>query len=385
MNIVHICLACFYVDGMGYQENLLPKYHSEKHGVTIITSDFAFDNQSQTTRKESKYYHNEYGIPVIVLDKSNRFGPYSKYRDYDKLYETLWDLKPDVIFCHGGQFVALMDVIRYCKKNRDVKLFIDQHGDYYNSPVNSLRQKIGHKWLYGHWIRKAIPYTEKFWGVTPWRCQYLEEIYSVPKDKIGLLVMGGDDDKIDFENQMNIKKEIRECHNVSDTDFLIVTGGKIDKTKNIHLIVRALKEIDSKEVKLLVFGQPSNDFEQEFLSEVNACEQVRYIGWIPSEAVYDYFLSADLCVFPGTHSVLWEQACACGLPGVFKSWEGMQHVDMDGSAVFLYEDTAEEIKDTLLYIMSHQEQYQKMKCAANIGKSIFSYREIAQRAIDEGK
>ena len=45
MKIVHICLACFYVDGMGYQENLLPKYHAQKHDVTIITSDFAFDNR----------------------------------------------------------------------------------------------------------------------------------------------------------------------------------------------------------------------------------------------------------------------------------------------------------------------------------------------------
>jgi hypothetical protein len=40
MKIVHICLACFYVEGMGYQENLLPKYHVKQgHQVTVLTND----------------------------------------------------------------------------------------------------------------------------------------------------------------------------------------------------------------------------------------------------------------------------------------------------------------------------------------------------------
>lgn len=381
MKIVHICLACFYVDGMGYQENLLPKYHFKKHDVTIITSDFAFDNRNETIKKESKHYRNEYGIEVIVLDKSKRYGVYSRFRDYAKLYETLTKLQPDIVFCHGGQFVALMDVIRYCKDNSNVKLYIDQHGDYYNIPVKTIKQKFAQKWIYGHWIRKAVPYTEKFWGVTPWRCQYLHDIYGVPKHKIDLLVMGGDDDKIAFDNQENIRKDIRKRYNIAESDFLIITGGKIDKTKNIHLLCKAVKQLNCQNVKLLVFGQPSNDFEEEFLSEVTDSEQIRYIGWIPSDEVYDYFLASDLCVFPGTHSVLWEQACACALPGIFKSWEGMHHVDVNGSALFLQEDSLEEIKDKLSLVINNPERYKQMKAAADKGKDVFSYSEISKRAI----
>lgn len=382
MKIVHVCLACFYVDGMGYQENLLPKYHAEQHDVVIVTSDFSFNSRSQLTRKENKRYLNENGIPVVVLDKRERFGRPSKYRDYDKIYETLCELMPDIIFCHGGQFVALKEVIRYCKKNPKVKLFIDQHGDYYNSPVKSIRQRLGHYWIYGHLMRKASRYTEKFWGVTPWRCRYLEDVYGLPKEKIGLLVMGGDDDKILFDKQNVIGKNIREQYSVLEDDFLIVTGGKIDRTKNIHLLIRALKEINKVSVKLIVFGQPSSDFEEEFLKEVHHNQQVCYIGWLPSDKVYDYFLASDLCVFPGTHSVLWEQACACGLPGIYKSWEGMHHVDVDGSALFLHADTVDEIKTKLMDLLDHPERYKSMKKAAEKGKTIFSYREIAKRAIN---
>ena len=82
MRLVHVCLACFYVDGMAYQENLLPKYHAEQHEVFIITSDYAFDATGKEIKKEKKEDLNEYGIPVKVLDRSRRFGPYSRYNDY---------------------------------------------------------------------------------------------------------------------------------------------------------------------------------------------------------------------------------------------------------------------------------------------------------------
>lgn len=384
MKIVHICLACFYVDGMGYQENLVPKCHSKDHEVFIITSDFAFDSDGKRTKKEKKNYKNEYGIPVKVLDKSKRYGPYSRYNDYDGVYETLCEYQPDVIFCHGGQFVALKDVIRYCKKNNQVRLFIDQHGDYYNTPVNTFKSRMGQYLIYGHWMRKAVRYTQKFWGVTPWRCDYLHDVYGIPKNKIDLLPMGGDDDKIHFDSLEKIRKEIRSKHRIEEDDFLIITGGKIDKAKNIHLLIEAVKSINQPKVKLLIFGQPSKDFEETFLAMVNNSEVIRYIGWLPSDMVYDYFISSDLCAFPGTHSVLWEQACACGLPGLFRDWEGMHHVDVGGNAMFLKDDSAEEIEQVLKDLCSHPEKLIAMKKMAQARCiKTFSYSEIAKRAILE--
>ncbi len=386
MKIVHICLACFYVDGMGYQENLLPKYHAQNHEVTIITSDYAFNSTGTTVKKEQKEYRNEYGITVKVLEKHTRFGLYSKFGDFQNLYATLVDCEPDVIFCHGGQFVALMDVIRYCKNHRGVKLFIDQHGDYYNMHVNTAKERFVHHFIYGYWMRKAVRYAQKFWGVTPWRCQFLREVYRLPEDKIGLLIMGGDDDKIRFDRQEAIRAEIRSKNGIDEDDLLIVTGGKIDEAKNIHSLVNAVKELDDQKVKLLVFGQPSDSFKETFSTTIENNDAVRYIGWVPADEAYNLFLASDLCVFPGTHSVLWEQACACGLPGVFRDWEGMHHVDVGGNAVFLHEDSTDEIKRVLTDILYRTDKLDEMKKAARTkGVPAFSYREIAKRAIFEDR
>lgn len=384
MIIAHICLANFFVEKMAYQENLLTKYHAKEHDVYVITSDYSFEPSGETCKKTEKEYKNEYGVCVKVLDRGFRYGFYSKYGDYERLYETLSEIKPDIIFCHGGQFIALKDVIAYCKKHIGVKLFIDQHGDYYNTPVNTFRKRMGQYLVYGHWMRKAVKYTSVFWGVTPWRCRYLHDVYGIPKKKIAFLPMGGDDEKIHFEESNKIKKDIREKYNIEYNDFLVITGGKIDENKNIHLLIEAIRQIDRSNVKLMIFGQPAKNFENEFKSLVENSHAVRYIGWIPSDAVYDYYLASDICFFPGTHSVLWEQACACGLPGVFKNWDGMHHVDVGGNALFIKGDDLEAIKSTLLDIVDNPDKLHKMRTVAKEkGIATFAYSRISKMAILE--
>ena len=367
---------------MGYQENILPKYHAEKHDVFILTSDFSFDATGKRCKKEKKEYINEYGIPVKVLERKAKGG---KYNDFENLYSTLCDISPDVIFCHGGQFVALRDVIKYCKENRGVKLFIDQHGDYYNTPVNTFKRRMGQYFIYGRWMRKAVKYTERFWGVTPWRCEYLNDVYKIPKEKIELLPMGGDDDKIPFAEKEEIRSRIRKENNISENDLLLVTGGKIDSAKKIDVLIDVVSSLSYDDLKLIVFGKP-NDEMKEKIENLSKDSHIRFIGWIPSEKAYEYFLASDLAVFPGTHSVLWEQVCACGLPGLFRDWAGMHHVDVGGNALFLKEANEEELKKVISDLYTNREKLGEM---AEVAKSkavkTFSYREIASRAILEDK
>lgn len=383
MKIVHICLAAVYIEGFGYQENILPQCHRAMgFEVTVLTSDTVFDrNYTQKTR-EDKDYINQYGIHVITLSRSKRYGYYSKFRDYANLYNELQKEKPSIIFVHGGQFVALKDVIDYCKSNSHVRLYIDQHGDYYNMRLDRWQDRFVQYWIYGFWMRKAIPYVDKFWGVTPWRCQYLNEVYGIPKEKIGLLVMGGDDTCIHYNEKKQIRTHIRKILSLKESDFVLITGGKIDRNKNIHVLMRAVAELNRNNLKLIVFGQPDKEM-QSLIKELSKDMHIINIGWLDSTKVYDYFLASDLVVFPGTHSVLWEQACACGIPGIFKDWVGMRHVDVGGNAIFINGDDKNEIKNVVSKILDSPKMYKTMREVAE-KKAIpyFSYKEISKRAIE---
>ena len=383
MKIVHICLACFYVEGMGYQENILPQYHAMMgHEVSVLTSDYAFNSKYEKIEKTEKEYVNDYNVHVEILERSeDRIG--SKLRKYVGVFDALEKRKPDVIFVHGGQFLSLKDVVLYCKKYPAVRLYIDQHGDYYNTPVDTLKRKILQTVVFGHWMRKAAIYAQKFWGVTPWRCEYLKDVYKLPENKIGLLVMGGDDRYIHFDRMPELRNEVRQRLNITADDFVLITGGKIDKPKNIHLLLRAVDELNLPDMKLIVFGQPNNEME-EIITAYAKKDCICNLGWIDSKDVYDYFLASDLAVFPGTHSVLWEQSCACGIPGLFKDWVGMRHVNVNGSADFLYEDSVDEMKERILDLYQNREKYNAMKTAAEkYAVKTFSYKDIAKRAIQE--
>jgi glycosyltransferase involved in cell wall biosynthesis len=231
-------------------------------------------------------------------------------------------------------------------------------------------------------VRLLSKYTEKYWGVTPWRVKYLQEVYKLDPIKTGLLTMGGDEEKIDWKNKQIIRKKIRKEHDIDSKDFLLVTGGKIDRRKNIHLLMKAIQDIKYEHIKLLIFGVPDDDMNALFI-EYSDNINIRTIGWIPSDEVYNMFLAADLAVFPGTHSVLWEQAVACGLPAIFKYWEGMTHVDVGGNAILLEDPTSEKVKNTIELLITDKKQYNKMlEIAQNYARPLFFYKEIAKQSIE---
>lgn len=86
---------------------------------------------------------------------------------------------------------------------------------------------------YYHKLRNKYnqKYYSKVYGVTPGRVIFAQKMYGIKPEKTDLLIMGADDDKINFRNKDKIRKQIREDNNILDSDYLIVTGGKIDSKK----------------------------------------------------------------------------------------------------------------------------------------------------------
>lgn len=385
MRILHCCLANFYIDNYSYQENILPKMHKQQgHEVAILASTETYINNFRLGYVESSSYYTEDGIPITRLSYDKRI-PHTivkKLRIYKGLIKSVKAFKPDIIFLHGCQFISIRKIVSYAKKNPNVKIYVDNHTDFINSAKNWLSKNILHGIIYKYCAQIIEPYTNKFYGVLPVRVDFLKTMYGIPSDKLELLVLGVDDCKVDSTHRSEIRSSIRKSLNILEGDFVIVTGGKIDQRKNIHVLMRAVREINQKNIKLIVFGSPNEQMKSD-IEELSKCECIRYVGWIPSEKAYDYFFAADLAIFPGTHSVFWEQAVGVGLPCVFKKWDGIQHVDVGGNCLFIENGNIEEIKNVILEITKNKDLYLNMKhIAMEKGATEFSYYEIAKRAIE---
>lgn len=384
MKILHVCLAAFYIDDFGYQENILPKMHKlQGHDVAILASTETFIDTKLGYTQSGSYLSSD-GIPVTRIPYI-KWLPHKivkKLRIYTGVSECLNKFKPDIIFLHDCQFLSISQVAKYAKKNKDTIIFVDGHTDFINSARTWISKNILHKVIYKWCAQKIEPFTTKFYGTLPLRVDFFIDVYKIPAEKTELLMLGIDDTKVDYSNRAIIGSKIREELGIKNDDFVVVTGGKIDSLKNIHLLMKAIKEIDNPKIHLIVFGKVAPEMQNE-INELLVSQQIHFVGWIPAAKSVDYFFASDIAFFPGTHSVLWEESVGLGVPGVFKRWKGIEHIDLKGNCIFLDTVDVLEIKNAILYLYNNPEILIKMKAKAiDEGIKQFSYYEIAKKAIE---
>lgn len=380
MKIVHLCLGCFYVDNYSYQENMLPKYHVKMgHDVTVIASLLSFDKNGKPCYLEkASEYHDKNGYKVVRLNYKLPRGIFKILKGYQGLYDRLEIEQPDVIFIHGVAIYDTSVVVKYLKSHPRVKLYGDNHGDYINSAKTWLSKNILNGIIRRYYVSRLDPYLIKCFGVTPLRCEFLKDVYGVDPRKVEFLPMGVDDEAIP-QDRNAIRSQIRQELNISEDSFVIITGGKIDTKKNIHILIESLKAINNKSIHLIICGVLAP--EMQYLKTMFD-ENIHYLGWCSAEKVMNCMISSDMACFPGTHSTLWEQAVGVGLPVIFKYWDGMTHMNVCDNCLFINGEDTQEIVSRIKYITS-SDNYINVKSKALQASKEFLYSNIAKKAIGE--
>lgn len=386
MKILHLMLGNFFIDGYTYQENLLPKYH-KKHGheVEIIASQQTINKDAALVVAESSDYINENGLHVRRLPYKNPLKLFSRFRRYQGTYEAIEKINTDVMFIHGCQFLDIDKVVKYLKKNPQITVYVDNHADFMNSGSNWLSRNVLHKIVWRSCAKKIAPYAKKFYGVVPGRVGFLRDVYKVPAEKAEYLPMGADTEIADEIMKQDNRKIINEKFGIKDSDFLVVSGGKLDALKpQSLLLLKAVINMNRDDVKLLFFGSVAKSYKEEF-EKLCKDEHIIYAGWADLKQSYEYFCSADLVVFPGNHSVYWEQAIYLGKPCIFRKYDGYEQVELGGNCLMLVSDSEDEIKEKLEELYNDREKLISMGEVAKQKGGIFSFDNIAYVSIEENK
>lgn len=359
---------------------MLAKYHVKQgHDVTVIASLFTFNEEGKGTYyPEPCSYQDKNGFKVIRLAYRKPIRWNKMFRHYIGFRENLENVNPDVIFVHNASFGDTPIIKRYLKKHPDVKLFADSHTDYINSAKNWLSKHILHPVIWRHYSKVLEPYMVKCYGVTPLRCRFLKEVYHVNPNIVEYLPLGVDDDLIPT-NREETRRKVRQELNLCDDDFLILTGGKIDRLKNTHVLIEALELLNNSKLHLVICGvlMPQMEYLKESI-ENNS--NIHYLGWCDAERVMNCMVASDMACFPGTHSTLWEQSVGVGLPSIFKHWPEMEQVNVNGNCEFVEDDTA-DVLASVIKKMTGQKYYSSINALAKEAAKQFLYSEIAKKAI----
>lgn len=314
MKIVHIAPNAPYNDNWGYQDNLLPRYQKKLgHDVTVIITNKMHtpDGIAETVCGE---YTLDDGVHIIRLKTVDYHNPVlTNIMSKLPVYSYLESIKPDFIFYHGLKGVTVFDAVRYKKRIAPECVIVqDNHEDYNNCNLPSGFKGRLLRGFQRAFNRRSIRYVSRVYGVTPWRREYAIDYYGIPREKTDVLIMGADDEKLGLAERSTEREAVRRECGIPDSDFLVVTGGRIDSEKHIDTLMQACGDMPG--IKLLVFGRVEGGIKDRFDSLLSEYSNIIYVGWLAADEVYRYFFAADLVVFPGGHSVMWEQACACKVP-----------------------------------------------------------------------
>lgn len=389
MKVLHIQLSVFN-ENMGYQENMLTKYHKLfGHDVILVSSTVKITPEGNYINVEPGETFTKDGVKIIRL-RFLKIIPKKiaeKLRIVRNLHKILCIENPDIIYIHGPQAISNLDVIRYLKslKQKGTKMpfvLIDNHADEYNSAKSNF-SKIVHKTLWRYVAKRLEKVTKKFYAVTGSSKEFLTKYYKIPSDKIELLFLGGDPSLINFNDSSQIKKEIRNNLNLSEDDFVLITGGKLDAGKNVIELMRSVSELPKQNLKLIIFGSVHNSISEQFYSLLNSTDRIKYVGWLELPEIYRYFVSSDLGVFLGTQSALWNHCIFCKVPAIFKHWHGMADFTLGGRfKPCITIEKPEDFKDTLVRLLENKEMFQKLKNDAEKVSQYFSYEYIAKKALE---
>lgn len=383
--IVHICVGGPYTDGFTYQENLLTKHHRLLgYEVVLVASPLYFGSDGTVKRANPGRYVNEDGVTVVRLSFAKPEALSAKLKKVVGLNGLLEEEAPDIIFLHGIQTMAAHDVARYIKCHSRVKLFVDNHVDESNMG-GKLHRLLIDETLWRYEGSLLVPYATTFYGVLPARVRTLSEVYKIPAEKCRLLVMGYDDcpdEKEQSEANLVVDSWLKK-EGILDSDFVLCTGGKIDAFKReVWTLLRFVSSGKMPEgMKLVVFGSVEKNREKEFAALCNSSNQLCYFGWADKYQINALINRSNAGIFPGRHSVLWEQVAGQGTPLIIKSLYGLEHLDINGNVWCLGEVIDEASLDRMVKHIGDVKAFGTQGAAAKKAADAFQYSNIAHVSI----
>lgn len=379
MRIVHLCSSNYYVDGWGYQENMLPEYHYKLgHDVYVVAPFNNFPPFVESAEKnviiaKGKKY-DCCGVHIrrikYYLSTSNQSFAYIG------LYRQLADIKPDLIFQHGVAGPMLIKSALFARLHKGVKLFVDNHADYINCSKNWLWFNLYIKGFERIVSQLCAPVISKAYGVTNLRCDYLHEVYGFKKDKIKLLPIGADSDALN--SIILTKEQLKVKYGLSANDKVIISGGKMGKYKGTNNLLTAFVKLQVlfKNLKLVLFGK-FEDVDTENLAR--NLDGVCIHGWCDRKKTLELLKMADIACWPVHHTTLIEDAIACSTPLVIRQTGNTEHL-VNGNGVFVKTGAEDELIDAFQQIINNKNDFKK---AAINKREEISYYTIAKEVIDD--
>ncbi len=377
MKIVHISES--YIEGWGYQENLLPLYQKRAgHDVVVISDNehLKYIQNKELAEKIAKR-GNEYEYDGIKIYKIITYLNTSSTSFFCRgLYKILKCEQPDMIFHHNVNCSTLPIAARYKRHHPQVRLYADNHADWINESKNKLWHTMYYDTLMPCTVWCLGDMVDNYIGVSPLRCLYLNKVYRVPEKKVRFLPIGCD--TAGAEQVTESREELRRQYQIGNDDFVVVSGGKLDRSKGTLALIAACENLKARmaNMHMVLFGK----IDDEVTKVAQSHDWITMEGWCDRRKTLSLLKMADVACWPWLHTTLIEDSVASGIPLVVKMSDNVSHFAKEQAGVFMDKGDVDELMKALLEVKTNEERYRQNAMKA---RQQYSYATLIQRLEDE--
>lgn len=368
-----------FTEGYTYQDNLLTEYqHKLGHDVIVLTTTQCRNQEGKITQVSPCDKIMSNGVRLIRIKPGSKVSQIIGY--HKSIGQLIKKLKPDLIFIHGLSNLIPQQAIQYKKENEDTIIVADNHQDTANSKTNGFPfAQLISMWrlCWKGWIK----YFNHIYGTTSWRRDFAIKYFGIPPEKVEVLMMGVDSAKLP-RNPIEVRHSVRTELGIRDSEMVYIHGGKMNHEKKTLQVIKAFKTLPNDNTRLILFGSISDEIKEDFCKEISENNHIIYLGYIDSSLCNRFFFASDFAVFPGLHSVLWEESTGCGLPGLFGRYSENDHINICDNCIQIdLAASVEEIAIILHKVLTDLKYFADLKIAATKAALSLSYFDIAKKSI----
>lgn len=390
MKIVHV--MNWYIPDMGYQENFLPAEQQKLgHDVYIITSDRVplyqgfeknvgkiVKNRIIGTGESKENEVTIYRLPTIFEAKN---GGIVAFRG---IGPKLSEIKPDIVHAHNPYNLATLASVFFCKKI-GYKLFIDDHSNTQNYHLDSFLKKIYInliKFFYNLYDRDVsgwMPVSEPAKKI-------LQDNLKVSSNKIQIIPLGISTQR--FFQSLDLRVKTREELSLKKDEFLLITSGKFDDTKDIDILIMAFSKVlsQNRNVKLLIIGNGPSIYMEKLKKIIKEHEIENFVffkDFVKNRDLPGFYNAADIGIWPGTHTITAVESLATGLSVIIPNDDLSYKIIFDNQAALGFErKNIESLANSILFLMNNPDKKTTiMENALSLATNQLSWEIIAKETI----
>ena len=385
-----VLLSETFTKGMGYLENMLPKYLARQGVETHVV---ATDLPCSYRQKTGCDVYNGFieplqpgsvevrdGFTLHVLGHRKVFG----YMRMAGLREKMTAIRPDVVQTSSAvDWIALDAAL--LKVSFGYKLFT---GSHHHASVFALAGKQAAFWSAERlhclacrtipgWLVSQV--TEKCYAITEDCADVAARFFGVPRSKLEICPLGVDTelfhpvaDDADAEERAALRQRL----GLSESEILCIYTGRFSKDKNPLLLARAVAELrrQGKPYAGLFVGNG------EQAEEILRCEGCATHPFVRVQELGALYRAAEIGIWPTQESLSMLDAAACGLPVVANDTMTANE-RLDGNGVTYRLNEQADLERALLCLGDAETRRAMGERGARKMAQKFSWEAIARRRI----